>query len=306
MPSPVRGLALFDDPTIGKSLAQNYRSFHPTDRPAALDARSLARHSHTRSWTRSPRAIPRGDLTPFHARQILSSHDPALAKQLTEVWGELRASPEDHRKRIEELRQRLGGQALSAGDRSRGRAIFDRVCGSCHKLYGSGGEIGPDLTGAGRDNLDYLLENIVDPSAAVSADFRMVVAAMKDGRVLNGLVKAQTNRTVTLQTQTEAIVVPRSEIETVRPSPSSLMPDGLLDTLSATEIRDLIAYLAQHTQVPLARAAGERRADSEASGLDAQHGRAAQPEDTARRDPSKSKNGRSVLCLRFVRRCRGR
>ncbi len=74
---------------------------------------------------------------------------------------------------------------------------------------------------------------------------------MKDGRVLNGLVKAQTNRTVTLQTQTEAIVVPRSEIETLQPSPSSLMPDGLLDTLSATEIRDLIAYLAQHTQVPL-------------------------------------------------------
>ena len=129
--------------------------------------------------------------------------------------------------------------------------IFDRVCGSCHKLYGSGGEIGPDLTGSGRDNLDYLLENIIDPSAAVSADFRMVVVAMNDGRVLNGLVKRQTDRTLTLQTQTEAIVIPRSEIESFRPSASSLMPDGLLDTLSPTEIRDLIAYLAQYTQAPL-------------------------------------------------------
>ena len=88
--------------------------------------------------------------------------------------------------------------------------MFDRVCASCHKLYGHGGEIGPDLTGSGRDNLDYLLENIVDPSASVSADFRMVVVAMNDGRVLNGLVKAQTDRTLTLQTQTEALVLDRS------------------------------------------------------------------------------------------------
>ena len=95
-----------------------------------------------------------------------------------------------------------------------------------------GGEIGPDLTGSGRDNLDYLLENIVDPSATVSADFRMVVVAMNDGRVLNGLVKAESPRTVTLQTQTEAIVLDRSEIESQHPSSASLMPDGLLDTLS--------------------------------------------------------------------------
>ncbi len=82
------------------------------------------------------------------------------------------------------------------GDRSHGRAIFDRACASCHKLYGSGGEIGPDLTGSGRDNVDYLLENIVDPSAVVTADFRMVVVAMHDGRVFNGLVKRQTDRTL--------------------------------------------------------------------------------------------------------------
>ena len=73
-------------------------------------------------------------------------------------------------------------------------SVFDRICGTCHRLYGNGGEIGPDLTGSGRDNLDYLLENIVDPSATVSADFRMVVVAMRDGRVLNGLVKAQSPR----------------------------------------------------------------------------------------------------------------
>src|SRR5262249_21754428 len=119
------------------------------------------------------------------------------------------------------------------------------------RLYGNGGDIGPDLTGAGRDNLDYLLENIVDPSATVTADYRMVVVAMRDGRVMNGILKAQTARTITVQTQTEAITVERSEIEEVRPSTSSLMPDGLLDSLAPAEVRDLIAYLAHPAQVPL-------------------------------------------------------
>ena len=62
---------------------------------------------------------------------------------------------------------------------------------SCHMLYGRGSQVGPDLTGAGRDNLDYVLENIIDPSATVTADFRMVVVAMQDGRVLNGIVKSR-------------------------------------------------------------------------------------------------------------------
>ena len=129
-------------------------------------------------------------------------------------------------------------------------------CTSCHKLYGYGGEIGPDLTGAGCDKFDYLLENVVDPSASVTADFRMVVVALTDGRVLNGLVRARTDGTLTLQTQAEAVVLDRGDIEDVRSSPFSLMPDGLLDPLSPDEVRDLVAYLMHRTQVPLP---GQRR-----------------------------------------------
>ncbi len=254
----VRGLVLFDDPAIGRTLARNYRSFHPTDRPAVLEA-LVSRPAFARALLDQLAAgkIARGDLTPFHARQISSLGDPSLRQQLSDVWGELRVSPADRRDRIRQLKGKLDGPGLARADRSQGRVIYDRVCGTCHKLHGNGGEIGPDLTGSGRDNLDYLLENIVDPSAAVSADYRMVVVALNDGRVLNGLLGRQTDRTVALQTQTEAIVVERSEIASFRPSPSSLMPDGLLDTLSATEIRDLIAYLSQPTQAPLPGGRGE-------------------------------------------------
>ena len=117
--------------------------------------------------------------------------------------------------------------------------------------YGNGGEIGPDLTGAGRDNLDYLLENLLDPSASVSADFRMAIVTTNDGRVFNGMVRAQTERTLTLQTQTEALPLDRREIESLQPSSQSLMPEGLLASLSEIETRDLLAYLMHRTQVPL-------------------------------------------------------
>jgi putative heme-binding domain-containing protein len=195
--------------------------------------------------------IARDDITPFHARQIQSLDDAGLTKRLGEVWGEVRSSTADRRDRIAALKQRLDPATLARADLRQGRALFNRACTSCHRLHGEGGAIGPDLTGTGRDNLDYLLENIIDPAATVTADFRMVVIAMNDGRVLNGLIKAQTPRTLTLQTPTEALVLDRSEIEAIKPSSSSLMPDGLLDTLKPDEVRDLIGYLAHPAQVPL-------------------------------------------------------
>jgi putative membrane-bound dehydrogenase-like protein len=248
----VRGLALFDDPEIGRALARNYRAFHLADRPAVLDT-LVSRPSFARALLDQMAAgnIPRGDLTPFHARQIRSMGEHDLTGKLTSVWGELRDSDSERRRRIGEFKKSLSSGALIQGDLGRGRVLFDRLCGTCHRLHGNGGAIGPDLTGSGRDNLDYLLENVIDPSASVSADFRMMVVAMNDGRVLNGLLKEQSPRTITLQTQTEAIVLERSAIAGLRPSPSSLMPDGLLDSLNSQETRDLIAYLAHPTQVEL-------------------------------------------------------
>ncbi len=255
----VRGLALFDDPEIGRSLARNYRSFHPSERSAAIEV-LVSRPAFALALLDQVAAgrIARDDITAFHARQILSLGDPALTRRLSEVWGELRGTAADRRDRIAALKKRLNPATLASADRSRGRMLFDRVCANCHRLHGQGGQIGPDLTGSGRENIDYLLENIVDPGATVSADFRMVVVAMRDGRVLNGLVKSQSPRTLTLQTQTEAVALDRDEIEGVRPSGSSLMPDGLLDPLQPDEIRDLMAYLSHPTQVPLPRAASVR------------------------------------------------
>jgi putative heme-binding domain-containing protein len=195
--------------------------------------------------------IPRADISAFHARQIRSLNDAALNRKLAEAWGELRDSPSDKKQLIARWKTQLTPAALANADTRQGRLAFNAVCASCHTLYGEGAKVGPDLTGGGRDNLDYLLENIVDPSAVVTADFRMSVVELKDGRVLNGVIAAKTERTLTLKTMTETLTVERNEIVDIRESTLSLMPEGLLETLPPEQARDLIAYLMHKSQVPL-------------------------------------------------------
>jgi putative heme-binding domain-containing protein len=85
--------------------------------------------------------------------------------------------------------------------------------------------------------------NIVDPSAAIAADYRMVTATLKDGRVLGGILAAQTDRTVTVRMLTETTTVERADIAKLDEAPISMMPEGLLDALPEATMRDLIAYL---------------------------------------------------------------
>ncbi len=180
-----------------------------------------------------------------------SLNDAGVNKKLAEVWGELRDSPSDKQTLIAKWKSQLTPAMLAQADKSQGRVVFNTACASCHTLYSEGGRVGPDLTGGGRDNLDYLLENIVDPSAVVTADFRMSIVDLKDGRVLNGLIAAKTERTVTLKTMTETLTVERGEITDTRESSVSLMPEGLLEALTLEQSRELIAYLMHKSQVPM-------------------------------------------------------
>ena len=107
----------------------------------------------------------------------------------------------------------LASPADQPADLSRGRAVFNRTCLACHRLYDSGGDVGPDLTGSDRANADYILENVLDPSAAVSRDYTFTNLATTDGRLIAGIVREQNNASLTIQTANERIVVPREDIE---------------------------------------------------------------------------------------------
>jgi putative heme-binding domain-containing protein len=136
-------------------------------------------------------------------------------------------------------------------DRTHGRALFAKNCATCHRLFDAGEKIGPDLTGSQRKNLDYVLENVIDPSAVVGRDYQVTVVQTADGRVITGILVEENENALTLQTSNERIVVPQTEVENRKKSNVSLMPDDQLSRLSLEEIRDLVGYLGSDEQVPL-------------------------------------------------------
>ena len=246
------GLAVDANPEMGEQIVKRFRSFAPLDQPrilSLLSARPAWAHALLRAVERGE--IRREEITPFHARQIASLQDVELQKLLIEQWGQVRKSPAERTELIERLQAELTPNVLAQGNKANGRQLYEKTCASCHTLFGVGGKLGPDLTGSQRGNLDYLLMNIVDPSAVVTNDFRATVVALTDGRVLTGLVTAQTDSVMTLATQDETYQLSMADIEQAKQSPVSTMPDGLLGQLSAEQIRDLFAYLQSPQQVSL-------------------------------------------------------
>ena len=247
-----RGLAQFDHPATPKQILAQYQHLHPDDRPAAVST-LVARPTYARALLQAVAEgrFPRADLSASHARQIQNFHDKELSNELARVWGELRTTPADKLKQIQRYQELLTPERLARADLAQGRALFVKSCAACHKLHGEGGTLSPDLTGSNRDNLAYLLENLIDPGAQVPADYRISVVALKSGRVVTGVVVEPTERTLAVQTQTERIRLERAEIEAIQGTQQSLMPDGLLTALTDDQVRDLIGYLMSPRQVAL-------------------------------------------------------
>ena len=248
----VKGLALYDDPALGESLAKRYKKFDSAARPALLEV-LVSRPAWARALLKGIEAgaIPKSDLSAFHARQITAFADETLGAELARIWGEVKESAADKRELIGEWTAKLTPATLAKADLSRGRQLFAGICGACHVMYGEGGKIGPDLTGSNRNDLGYLLENAIDPGAIVSADFRMSVLTHADGRVLTGVIGEENERTLTLRQTTGEIVLEKTGIAKREVAPVSMMPEGLLLAFDVSQVRDLIAYLKHPTQVPL-------------------------------------------------------
>jgi putative membrane-bound dehydrogenase-like protein len=249
-------LAPHDDPTIPDKALARLGIMAPADRAALVDLLA-ARPATAVALLDAVAAgrIGREEISAHHARQIAAFGDDALTKRLVETWGEVRSTPADRRRRIEELGAVLAPDVLAAADRSHGRAVFARACASCHVLFGAGRLLGPDLTGSNRRNLDYLLENIVDPGASVAAGFRAETFLLDDGRAVTGVVSGAGERTLTVRTAQDELILDQRTIAERKVSTVSLMPDNLLVPLSETEIRDLVAYVSGPDQVPLPESA---------------------------------------------------
>jgi putative membrane-bound dehydrogenase-like protein len=248
----IRGLANYSDPAIAEELLARYATFSADEKADALQTLSSRPAYAVRLLeTVEKGQLARTEIGVFTARQIQALNDKALRAKLEKVWGTIRPASATRQEQTKLWKQLLTADNLQKATLSKGRQIYVQNCASCHKLFGEGGEVGPELTGSQRASLDYILENVLDPSAVVPSEYRMSVFNLIDGRTLTGIIRKETPLALTIRTLNEEIVIPTADIESRKPTGLSIMPDGLFEKLTKDEVRDLIAYLASKEQVKL-------------------------------------------------------
>lgn len=247
----IEGLGQFAAPETTRVLLDAYAKLSQTEKRLALGTLcSRADSGLSLLAAVEAKHIQSSDLTADLVRRLQYLKNADIDRLLTVVWGSVRDSSTDKLALIAKYRKLVEADGPSP-DPTLGRTVFSRTCQTCHKLYGVGFKIGPDLTGSNRSNLDYLLSNIVDPSAVMAKEYQPTVVLTVDGRVVIGLLREDNAKSVTLQTADSLVTIPHDEIEESHLARTSMMPDDQLRAYSQHELRSLFAYLRGKKQVPI-------------------------------------------------------
>jgi putative heme-binding domain-containing protein len=245
----IRALGSYEDPATPARILASYGSLQLAEKRDAINTLG-ARKSYAKDLLAALKAgtIPKTDLTAASIRQLGDLGDAEISGWIAKEWGSVRPTPEARLKEINEWKKFF---TLSKdGDPRKGRILFAKTCMQCHTLFDAGGKVGPELTGANRQDLDYLLSNILDPSAVMGKDYQATTIRTKSDRIVTGLLKAEDNNAVTLLTENDTIIIPKADIDARKLSEISMMPEGLLANMSRDDARHLLAYLKSLTQVP--------------------------------------------------------
>lgn len=237
----------FGSERIGRAILGQSRRFD-----AAWREKSLTILSSRKSWALlALREAESGRLEPK-----LVPRDVALALQknagpegepiIRKLWGGINPTSEEKRARIRQLSSVL---AKGSGKAEAGKAHFDLTCARCHTLFGEGKKVGPDLTGIDRGGRDALLQSIVDPSASVLPEFmpfEITLAAKGggEGQSVTGFIQEENANQITVMDAAGTVAtIPKADIAARRALSVSIMPEGILESLSEQQVRDLFAYL---------------------------------------------------------------
>ena len=241
----LRALASYDDAASAEAILSRFAKFTDAEKTDALQtlasrpAYALALLAAVEAKRLDTRDVPSGI-----AVQIAGLKNKQVAERLAKVWGAVRPTSAARKEQAARLKGVLSSASVASADAAKGRVLFTKSCAACHKLFGEGGAIGPELTGSQRANVDYILENVLDPSAKVGRLYQVTVLELADGRVVQGVVVEENDLSLTMQMANARLTVPKSDVEARQQTSLSLMPDGLFDKLSDAELRDLMAYLA--------------------------------------------------------------
>ncbi len=247
-PPALRGAVLaalgrMEDTHVADVVLAHFNQLEPDLQPKAIEL--LTQRT---AWSKSlleaigSNQIPAGALNANQVAKLLESRDEELRKLVVAKWGSVRTERNPQREQvIAEMRLLVRS---APGDPHKGQIVFNKVCGQCHKIYGEGQEVGPDITANGRASFEQLLSNVFDPSLVIGASYQARTIITSDGRVLTGLLAEDSEQRVVLKMQGGKLeTVARDDVEEMKVSNLSLMPEGLEKQLQPQELADLFAFL---------------------------------------------------------------
>lgn len=246
----LQALMNFDNPSIGKNILARYHSTLLDEH----DVRGTAQRvlASRKAWSKQFLGEVdawriKANTIPLDVVQQMALHDdPDINASIKKHWGKVRGSSNEEKqqemKRVASL-VKAGGGKFAAG-----KVLFNKTCSACHTLFGEGGTAGPKLTGYERDNLNFMLLAVVDPSAAIREEFTNFLIVTEDGRTVTGLIHEQTTKTITLKdVKGQTVLINKEDIDILKALDLSLMPDGLTKNLKDQEVKDLFAYIMSRT-----------------------------------------------------------
>tara|TARA_B100001123_G_scaffold422095_1_gene530531 strand:- start:2150 stop:3568 length:1419 start_codon:yes stop_codon:yes gene_type:complete len=245
----IRALALHNDSTTAEVLLSVYADIDPSARQDVIGVLVSRRNFVETLLTALERGVlDTQEVSAFALQQLRTFKGAEIEKRVSALWsgGSQQIVKADAIRRYKDL---LTPEYLAQANVAAGRVIFDRSCAKCHTLFGEGGSIGPDLTGSGRQKLDYVLGNLIDPSAIIDPAYRLTTLLTVDGRLFSGFIVYQDDRFVVLRTQQAQVRLQMRDVDELITSNKSMMPEGMLGSYSNSQVRDLVRYLASPQQV---------------------------------------------------------
>ena len=247
----VQALGKSQSAEVGEAIAERLSSLTPAVRPVALQV-LLSRNDWARPLLDS---LEKGNLQladlSLDQKQALAAHPDrriaGRARRLLEAGGGLPNA--DRQKVLEELLPLV----TQKGDADAGKVVLKNQCLKCHTHSGEGAKIGPDLTGMAAHPKNELLVHLIDPSRSVEGNFRVYTVLTADGLVINGLLASESKTAIELiDSEAKKHVVQREDIENLKASTKSLMPEGFEKQVKPDDIKNLLEYLTQRGQfVPI-------------------------------------------------------
>jgi putative heme-binding domain-containing protein len=235
----VRSLAAHPRPEVAGLLLDGWRGYTPAIRSEVLEAlvRSPKRAAALLDAVEARKIRP-ADIDPTRARRLIASKDKAIAARATKLLKD--SLPADRKAVLEKYRPALTMKA----DALRGREVFRTHCANCHAVAGVGTRVGPDISDTRTKTPEMLLTDILNPNAAIDGNFISYTVTTLDGKTFTGVIASETAAGITLQReQNQTDTVLRADIDELKSSGQSLMPEGLEKNVSVQDVADLIRFL---------------------------------------------------------------